>query len=337
MIRISHLFLLVVLSIVLFAINILYGAVNIPMSETLSILFGGTATNSSWQFIILDARLPQALTALLSGAALSVCGLLLQTAFRNPLADPSIFGISSGAGLGVALIILSFGGSVSVAGSSMSGFVAILLGAFFGAMAVMAIILFLSTIVRGYVTLLIAGIMVGYLSSSAISLLNFFSTAEGVKSYLVWGMGSFSGVTMAQMPLFASIILLGLMFSLMLAKPLNTLLLGQRYAENLGVNVKRLRFFLLLITGLLTAVVTAYCGPVSFIGLAVPHVVRLLFPTDNHRFLLPMTMLFGALVSLSCNLVCVLPGTLGTLPINAVTPLIGAPIILRFLIRQQNV
>lgn len=219
----------------------------------------------------------------------------------------------------------------------MSGFVAILLGAFLGAMAVMAIILFLSTIVRGYVTLLIAGIMVGYLSSSAISLLNFFSTAEGVKSYLVWGMGSFSGVTMAQMPLFASIILLGLMFSLMLAKPLNTLLLGQRYAENLGVNVKRLRFFLLLITGLLTAVVTAYCGPVSFIGLAVPHVVRLLFPTDNHRFLLPMTMLFGALVSLSCNLVCVLPGTLGTLPINAVTPLIGAPIILRFLIRQQNV
>ena len=337
MIRISHLFLLVVLSIVLFAINILYGAVNIPMSETLSILFGGAVTNSSWQFIILDARLPQALTALLSGAALSVCGLLLQTAFRNPLADPSIFGISSGAGLGVALIILFFGGSVSVAGSSMNGFVAILLGAFLGAMAVMAIILFLSTIVRGYVTLLIAGIMVGYLSSSAISLLNFFSTAEGVKSYLVWGMGSFSGVTMAQMPLFASIILLGLMFSLMLAKPLNTLLLGQRYAENLGVNVKRLRFFLLLITGLLTAVVTAYCGPVSFIGLAVPHVVRLLFPTDNHRFLLPMTMLFGALVSLSCNLVCVLPGTLGTLPINAVTPLIGAPIILRFLIRQQNV
>ena len=290
------------------AATLVCGSVSIPLPEVLRVLTGGEASREIWTFIILQSRLPQALTAMLSGSALAVSGLLLQTAFRNPLADPAIFGISGGSGFGVALVMLLLGGSVSVAGSSLSGFAAILAGAFLGAMAVMGIILALSTVVRGDTTLLIAGIMVGYLTSSAISLLNFFATEEGVKSYLVWGMGNFGGVSLRQMPFLA----------------------------NLGVRVRRLRFLLLLITGVLTAVVTAYCGPVAFIGLAVPHIARLFFPTDNQQVLVPATIFLGGIVALFCSLVCVLPGSMGTLPINAITPLVGAPVIIRFLVVRHR-
>lgn len=318
------------------AATLVCGSVSIPLPEVLRVLTGGEASREIWTFIILQSRLPQALTAMLSGSALAVSGLLLQTAFRNPLADPAIFGISGGSGFGVALVMLLLGGSVSVAGSSLSGFAAILAGAFLGAMAVMGIILALSTVVRGDTTLLIAGIMVGYLTSSAISLLNFFATEEGVKSYLVWGMGNFGGVSLRQMPFFATVVLAGLTGAILLVKPLNALLLGSHYAANLGVRVRRLRFLLLLITGVLTAVVTAYCGPVAFIGLAVPHIARLFFPTDNQQVLVPATIFLGGIVALFCNLVCVLPGSMGTLPINAITPLVGAPVIIRFLVVRHR-
>lgn len=326
--------LMILLIVVLFALNILVGSVSIPMSDVWHILWGGEDVKPSWQYIILESRLPQALTALLAGGALAVSGLMLQTAFRNPLAGPSIFGINSGAGLGVALVMLLLGGSISTGSVSISGFVAVLLAAFVGAMVVMALIFLFSTLVRNNVMLLIIGIMIGYISNSAISLLNFFATDEGVKSYMVWGMGSFGGVTMKMMPIFSTITLLGLLGAVLLIKPLNALLLGDRYAENLGVNIVRTRNWLLIVTGVLTAIVTAFCGPVAFIGLAVPHIARLLLQTDNHRFLLPATILMGSLIALLCNLLCVLPGESGVIPLNAITPLIGAPVIIYVIARR---
>ncbi len=331
----TYCLLLGVVIVVLFALNILVGSVAIPATDVVGILLGHDA-KPSWQFIILQSRLPQAITATLAGGALAVSGLLLQTAFRNPLAGPSVFGINSGAGLGVALVMLLMGGSLSVGSVSLSGFMAVLLAAFIGAMMVMVVIFFFSTIVRNNVMLLIIGIMIGYISNSAISLLNFFATDEGVKSYMVWGMGSFGGVSMRMMPVFASVSLMGLFGSVLLIKPLNALMLGDRYAENLGVNIVRVRNWLLIVTGLLTAIVTAFCGPVAFIGLAVPHIARLLLRTDNHRSLLPATILSGSIVALGCSLCCVLPGDSGVIPLNAVTPLVGAPVIIYVIIKGNR-
>ena len=290
----------------------------------------------SWVYIVLQSRLPQAMTAALAGGALAASGLMLQTAFRNPLADPGIFGISSGAGLGVALVMLFLGGSITAGTVAVSGFVAIMAAAFLGAMAVMVLIFFFSGLVRSSVMLLIVGIMIGYVSSSAVTLLNFFATDEGVKSYMVWGMGSFGGVSMRMMPAYAVVTLLALFCALLLIKPLNALMLGERYAENLGVNVVRVRNWLLIVTGLLTAVVTAFCGPISFIGLAVPHVARLLLTTDNHRTLLPATILMGSVTALVCNLLCVIPGEGGVIPLNAVTPLLGAPVIIYVIMKHKG-
>ena len=326
---------LVLMIVVLFALNLMVGSVSIPAGDVVRILIGDETEKASWQFIVLQSRLPQAITATLCGAALAVSGLMLQTAFRNPLAGPSIFGVNSGAGLGVALVMLLLGGGLSVGSVSISGFAAILIAAFIGAMAVMAVIFFFSTLVRNNVMLLIIGIMIGYISNSAISLLNFFATDEGVKSYMVWGMGSFGGVSMANMPVFVSVTLAGLVGALLLIKPLNALLLGDRYAENLGVNILRVRNWLLVVTGLLTAITTAFCGPVAFIGLAVPHIARLLLTTDNHRQLLPATIFCGAVVALLCNIFCYLPGEHGVIPLNAVTPLIGAPVIIYVIARKR--
>ena len=321
--------------LLLFGLNLTTGSVQIPFTDVLDILCGRFAGKESWQYIILENRLPQALTALLCGASLSVCGLMLQTAFRNPLAGPDVFGISSGAGLGVALVMLLLGGTVSTSLFTVSGFLAILTAAFLGAITVTALILFLSTLVRNSVLLLIVGIMVGYVSSSAVSLLNFFASEEGVKSYMVWGMGNFGGVSMSHIPLFSLLCLVGITAALLLVKPLNILLLGPQYAESLGISTRRLRNLLLLIVGLLTAITTAFCGPISFIGLAIPHIARLLFRTDNHQVLLPGTVLTGAAIALLCNFICFLPGEMGVIPLNAVTPLIGAPVIIYVIIQRQ--
>ena len=325
------------LVLVLMVVNILVGSIHIPASDVLSILMGHTdGVRPSWVYIVLQSRLPQAMTAALAGGALAASGLMLQTAFRNPLADPGIFGISSGAGLGVALVMLFLGGSITAGTVAVSGFVAIMAAAFLGAMAVMVVIFFFSGLVRSSVMLLIVGIMIGYVSSSAVTLLNFFATDEGVKSYMVWGMGSFGGVSMRMMPAYAVVTLLALFCALLLIKPLNALMLGERYDENLGVNVVRVRNWLLIVTGLLTAVVTAFCGPISFIGLAVPHVARLLLTTDNHRTLLPATILMGSVTALVCNLLCVIPGEGGVIPLNAVTPLLGAPVIIYVIMKHKG-
>lgn len=321
--------------LLLFGLNLTTGSVQIPFADVLDILCGRFIGKESWEYIILENRLPQTLTAILCGASLSVCGLMLQTAFRNPLAGPDVFGISSGAGLGVALVMLLLGGTVSTSIFTVSGFLAILTAAFIGAISVTALILFLSTLVRNSVLLLIVGIMVGYVSSSAVSLLNFFASEEGVKSYMVWGMGNFGGVSMNHIPLFSILCLIGIIASFLLVKPLNILLLGPQYAESLGISTRQIRNILLVVVGLLTAITTAFCGPISFIGLAIPHIARLLFRTENHQILLPGTVLSGAAITLLCNFICYLPGESGIIPLNAVTPLIGAPVIIYVIIQRR--
>lgn len=320
--------------IVLFAMSLIVGSVRIPLADVCDILFDKFEGKESWKYIVMENRLPQALTAMLCGASLAVCGLMLQTAFRNPLAGPDVFGISSGAGLGVAIVMLFLGGSVSTTMFTVSGFLAILTSAFIGAIVVTMIILFLSTMVRNSVLLLIVGLMVGYVSSSAVALLNFFASEEGVKSYMVWGMGNFGGVSMNHMLLFALLCLVGIIASIFLIKPLNIMLLGTQYAESLGINIRQIRNLLLVTIGLLTAVITAFCGPVSFLGLAIPHMTRLLLHTENHQILLPCTILCGAVIALLCNLICYLPGDGGIIPLNAVTPLLGAPIIIYVIVKR---
>lgn len=321
---------LVVVIILLCAISLVHGSVDIPLTNVYAILYGDDGQRESWKYIVLDNRLPQMLTALLAGGALAVSGLLLQTVFRNPLAAPDIFGITSGASLAVALLALAPGVAASLTLSSLSYVAA----AFVGAIVVTATIWSIGKMLRNNVMLIIIGVMIGYLSYSAITLLNFFATKEGVKNFAVWGMGNFGNVSMEQMPVFASLAILGSLSTLLLVKPLNAMLLGERYAENLGVNVQRTRNVLILITGLLTAVVTAFCGPIAFVALAVPHIARLLLRTSDHRHLLPITILMGSVVALFCNVLTTLPGDLGILPLNAVTPIIGAPVIIYVIIKR---
>lgn len=327
---------LILSTALLFLANILFGSVSIPADAVINILLGNESEKASWNYIVVESRLPQAITALLSGMALSVSGLMLQTAFRNPLADPSIFGISSGAGLGAAFVMLLFGGTMTAGQVSFSGYAAVFLGAFLGAMAVMAVVFAFSLLVRNSAMLLIVGIMIGYIASSAISLLNFFATEEGVKSYLVWGLGSFGGVSMRQLPLFTTVTILSLLSSLLLIKPLNIIQLGRSYAENLGIRTHVVRNCLLVITGLLTAVVTSFCGPVSFIGLAVPHLSRMMIRTSHHGILMPVTMLTGSVVALLCNLISTLPSSAGLIPLNAITPVLGAPVVIFVIMRKMR-
>ena len=271
---------------------------------------------------------------MLCGAALSVCGLLLQNIFRNALADPSVFGISSGAALGVAVVMLLMGGSSAVAG--LAGMGAVVAGAFVGAMAVTLVVFGCALVVRSRVALLIIGLMIGYLASSAITLLNYFATEDGVKSFLVWGMGSFVSVSPTQLPWLAVAVLVPLLLALTLVKRLDIMLLGDAYAQSLGVSVPRVRRMVLLLTGFLTAVTTAFCGPIAFIGLAVPHLARLAVRTDSHLCLMPASLLMGALVAVLCQIGCSVPGGGGVLPVNAVTPLVGAPVVLYVILHAER-
>ena len=328
---------LVVLSLLVVALVplcLIYGSIDIPFGEVIKALTGGEVEKRTWETIVIEMRLPMALTAALAGAALAVAGLLLQTTFDNPLAGPSILGVSTGSSLGVAVVMLAMGG---VVGETLTSYFSVLLGAIVGAAVVLLVLLFFSSIVKSTAMLLIIGIMVGYLTSSAISLLNFFSTQEGVHSFVIWGMGNFSGVTLDRLPLFAALILVLLLFSFMLVKPLNALLLGARYAENLGVSIKATRNKLLLLSGILTAVVTAFCGPIGFLGLIVPHIARLALRSSNHTVLLPATALAGAVIALLCCLISVVPSSWGVIPINAITPVIGVPIIIYIIVNRKKI
>ncbi len=327
---------IIAMLIMLIVANLLIGSVDIDPLAVWQIVTGRGHENHVWEIIILNTRLPMIATAALSGAALSVSGLLLQTAFNNPLAGPSILGVSTGASFGVAVVMLASGSALWLT-QSVGTYMTILIGALAGAALVLIVLLLFSTMVHSSTMLLIIGILVSYLTSSAVSLLNFFATEEGVHSYVIWGLGNFSGVTPSQLPFFAFFIIATLALSTTLVKPLNALLLGTRYAENLGVNTKRTRNSLLIITGILTAGVTAFCGPISFIGLVVPHIARLVLNTSNHNRLLPATMLAGATVALLCTLISVLPQQVGVIPINAITPIIGVPIIIYIIINRKNI
>lgn len=322
---------LIFICLVLLLLNLVCGSVSIPLDQVVRVLLGGDAEKTSWTYIILESRLPQAITAILCGASLSASGLLLQTLFRNPLAGPSILGITNGASLGVAIVMLACGGAIAnVAG----GYLAIVLAAFAGALGVMAALLSLSSLLKSNIVLLIIGIMVSYLTSSLITLLNAFANADNLQSYVMWGMGSFSDVSLPQLPVFATMNIIALALALTLIKPLNALLLGDGYAQNLGVDTRKVRRMLLIITGILTAGATAFCGPVAFIGLAVPHLTRFCVRTYDQRILLPSTMLCGSAVCLLCNLLSILPPH-SILPINAVTPVIGVPVILYVIMRKK--
>jgi len=316
--------------VILFFCNLFYGTVSIPASAVVDIFFGKEVEKSVWADIVLQSRLPQAITALFAGSALAVSGLMLQTLFRNPLAGPSILGISNGANLGVAIVML-YAGEMS----GLSYHLSIVFSAFTGAFLVLLLILYFSAKIKNNVLVLIIGIMVGYLASSGISILNAYASSDNVRAYVLWGMGNFSSVHSAQLPFYIISILFGLLCSILLIKPLNALLLGENYAANLGVGIKANRIYILLTTGLLTAIVTAFCGPVSFLGLAVPHIARMTLRTSNQKLLLPATILLGAAIALLCNMLTIIPFGKGLLPLNAVTPLLGAPVIIYVILNKK--
>lgn len=316
---------------VLFVACLFCGSVWIAPTDVVAALLNRTNLSPTIQFIVVESRFPQAVTALLAGGSLAVSGLLLQTAFRNPLAAPDIFGATSGAGLMVALVTL---GTAMWPVPDAIRDVTTVMAAFIGAMAVTMVIWMCGKWVKQSMTLIIIGVMVGYLASSAITVLNYFATADGVKNYALWGMGDYGAVSLHSLPMFSVLCGLSVFATLLLMKPLNAMLLGREYAENLGVNYRQTRNLLLVITGFIAAVVTAYCGPVSFIALAVPHLSRLLLGTTDHRRLLPFTIVMGGAVSLFCNLLTTLPFSGGSLPLNGITPLIGAPVILYVLMKR---
>lgn len=323
---------------VFFVLNLLLGTVRIPMSAVLSILVGGGEAQEVWRNIVWSSRVPQALTATVAGAGLAVSGLQMQTVFRNPLAGPSVLGISNGASLGVAFVVLMSGSLGGVALSRMGylGDVAMSLGAIVGALGVMLLILYVAQRVKGDVTLLIIGVMLGYLANAVIGVLKFFSNEEDIKAYVVWGLGSFARVSGDQMILFVVLMVVLLPLSMLLVKQMNLLLLGDDYAQNLGLDVRRSRMMVIASSGILVAIVTAYCGPIMFIGLAVPHLARSLFRTSDHRLLMPATALVGACLALLCNLIARMPGFEGALPVNSVTALVGAPVIAYVLFRREG-
>lgn len=326
---------LLLTAVMLVIANILWGDISIPFSDSISILFGHSSEEHPWHVIIWEHRIPQAITAALCGASLATCGLLLQTTFRNPLAGPSILGIDSGANLGVAIVMLLLGGSVTLGKLTLSGHLLVIMAAMVGAWLILLILLAFSRKIGSHVMLLITGIMVSYITGSIISLLNFRATEQGVHAYMMWGMGNFSGISMQQIPLFSLLCLSGLFCAILHTKALNALLLGEQYASNLGYNIKSVRTRLLLITGLLTATTTAFCGPITFLGLAVPHLAQLLISTHNHRNLLPTTMLTGAILALVCNIASTFIIKDSIVPINVITPCFGGPIVIWIIMKRR--
>ena len=336
--RIVLMLLLIVSIIVFLVLNLLLGTVNIPVGDVIDILIGAKSDNRIWTNIVMKSRLPQSLTAMMAGAGLGVSGLLMQTVFRNPLAGPSVLGISSGASLGVACVVLLSGsiGGVALSKPGVIGEVTITLSAIIGSLLIMALIAFVAQKVRGNVTLLIMGVMIGYIANAIIGVLKFFSAEEDIRAYVIWGLGSFSRVSGGQTWVFIVLMLIILPSAFFLIKTLNLLLLGDSYARNLGLNIKRARLLVIGCSGILVAVVTAYCGPIVFLGLAVPHICRGLFHTSNHATILPASMLGGASLALLCNLIARLPGFEGALPVNSVTALVGAPVVMWVLFNKRR-
>ena len=331
--------LLVASILVLFLLNLFLGSVHIPMDSIWNILWGLDGDESViWQNIIWKSRIPQSLTALVAGAGLAMSGLQMQTVFRNPLAGPSVLGISSGASLGVAFVVLLSGsiGGIALSRLGFMGEIALTVAAIVGALSVMALIVYVSQKVHGNVTLLIIGVMIGYVANAVIGVLKFFSVEEDIRAYVIWGLGSFARVSGNQVTVFICIMAVLLPLSFLLIKTLNLLLLGDAYARNLGLNIKRARLQVIACSGVLVAIVTAYCGPITFLGLAVPHLCRGLFRSSDHRVLMPASLLAGAAFALLCNLIARMPGFEGALPVNSVTALVGAPVVVSVLFKKRR-
>ncbi|WP_431107000.1 FecCD family ABC transporter permease [Winogradskyella poriferorum] len=327
--------LLVVILIACFFINISLGSVNIPLKSIIGSLFGNI-DNTTWDVIITNYRLPKAVTSVLVGSGLGISGLLMQTLFRNPLAGPFVLGITSGASLGVALIILGsglFGGFFATALiSKWSIVIAASLGSFLVLLAVLAV----SHKVRDTMAILIIGLMFGSITAAVVSVLSYFSSAEQLQQYVFWGFGSLSNLSWKELSIFFLIYLVGMILSIMSIKSLNSLLLGENYAKSLGINLKQSRFIIILATSLIAGTITAFAGPIAFIGLAIPHLTRQIFKTSNHKILLPAVFLFGAITMLICDSIAQVPGSDYTLPINAITALVGAPVVIWLLVRQRK-
>ncbi|WP_106792797.1 iron ABC transporter permease [Aquimarina sp. Aq78] len=327
---------IIVLLLICFIANISLGSVFIPWLDTLSSLVGGAVEKESWRHIIIDYRLPKALTAIIVGSGLGVSGLLMQTLFRNPLAGPFVLGISSGASLGVALLIL---GS-AFTGVAVSTFLiskwGLVIAASLGSILVLFAVMLVSIRVRDTMAILIIGLMFGSITAAIVSVLAYFAPADQLQRYIFWGFGSLGNLTWYDVLIFSGISLLGMLLSILAIKPLNTLLLGENYARSLGLNIKTSRFLIIVATGLLAGSITAFAGPIAFIGLAVPHLTRQLFHTSNHKTLIPAVILLGSIIMLVCDSIAQLPSSEYTLPINAITSLIGAPVVIWLLVRKRK-
>ena len=321
-----------------FIASLVAGSVSIPIGEVTTILFGGESSKPAWDQIILNLRLPRAITAMLTGAALAMSGLQMQTLFRNPLAGPFVLGISSGASLGVALVVLAAGAGAStlIAGLNMFGNFGLAAAASIGAGTVLGLVLSVSQRVENNMTLLILGLMFGYVSGAMVSVLIYFSASNAIQAYVVWTFGSFAGVTWSQLTVFVPLALVGLSIGALSTKALNALLLGETYAASLGLTVSRARFWILSSASLLAGVTTAFCGPIAFLGIAVPHLTRSILDTSDHRILIPAVCLTGSIIALLSDLIARVPGSQITLPLNAVTALIGAPVVVWIVLRRRN-
>ena len=333
--RISFAILLLVL-LVCFGINISLGSVTIPFRDTLNTIFGGSIQNEQWGYIIWNYRIPKALTAILVGGGLALSGLLMQTLFRNPLAGPFVLGISSGASLGAALLIM---GSAALSGFLSFGFIndiSLALAASLGSFLVLLVVMVVATRVKDTMALLIIGLMFGSITAAIVSVLSYFTNAEKLQQYIYWSFGSIGNLSWSQLLLLTGIIVIGVLLSVLSIKSLNSLLLGENYARSLGVDMKKSRYAIIIATGLLAGGITAFAGPIAFVGLAVPHLTRQIFNTMDHKILVPAVMVYGAILMLLCDTIAQLPTSAHVLPINAITSIIGAPVVIWLLVRKRK-
>lgn len=331
---------LFLLLILFFLADIAYGSINIPLIEIINIIFSKTHSNLAWNNIILKIRFPKAITAILAGAALSVSGLQMQTLFKNPLAGPSVLGITSGASLGVAVIMLSSGVVTTIFSISQLGILSswlLIFSATLGAFLTLLFVLAIASKVKDNIILLLVGLMVSHITIALVSIWQYFSEPDQIKEYLMWTFGSLGGVTEQHLLVLTIAIFIGLVISFSTSKALNVLLLGENYARSLGLSINRARILIIISTSLLAGSITAFCGPIGFVGIAVPHLSRSLLNTSDHKILIPVACLLGAIIMLFCDLVTHLPGKQTILPINAITSLIGAPVVIWVILKRNNI
>ncbi len=335
----KHIKLFTILSFLLILfllVNICFGSVSIPFKDTLNTLLGTKIENESWKYIIWNYRVPKALTAILTGSGLALSGLLMQTLFRNPLAGPFVLGISSGASLGVALLIMGSSLLSSFFAFTIMSNFSIVLVASIGSFVVLMSVMIVASKVKDTMTLLIIGLMFGSLTSAVVSVLSFFSNAEELQRYVYWSFGSIGDLSWNQVLLLACLVTLGVLLSVSAIKTLNAMLLGENYARSLGVDIKKKRYVIISATGILAGTITAFAGPIAFIGLAVPHLTRQIFNTTDHKVLVPAVLIYGAILMLICDSIAQLPTSANVLPINAITSLFGAPIVIWLLVRKRK-